>query len=59
MKIDRSGARGGARNAAAINGWTPQEVAARVMKLAEETGEAIAAYLGMTGQKPPQGHRRQ
>lgn len=32
-------------------------VALRVMKLAEETGEAVAAYIGMTGQNPRKGAR--
>lgn len=31
------------------------ETACRVMKLAEETGEAVNAYLGMTGQNPRKG----
>lgn len=31
------------------------ETACRIMKLTEETGEAVAAYLGMTGQNPRKG----
>lgn len=38
----------------AANPRTDHEVACRVMKLAEETGEA-AAYIGMTGQNPRKG----
>jgi len=34
---------------------TGHEIACRVMKLAEETGEAVAAYIGMTGQNPRKG----
>jgi len=34
---------------------TSHEVACRVMKLAEETGEAVGAYIGMTGQNPRKG----
>jgi hypothetical protein len=34
---------------------TEHEIACRVMKLAEETGEAVAAYIGMTGQNPRKG----
>jgi selenocysteine lyase/cysteine desulfurase len=36
----------------AANGRGPHEIAVRVMKIAEETGEAVAAYIGMTGQPP-------
>lgn len=39
----------------AANPRTDHEIACRVMKLAEETGEAIAAYIGMTGQNPRKG----
>lgn len=39
----------------AANPRTEHEVACRVMKLAEETGEAVAAYIGMTGQNPRKG----
>jgi hypothetical protein len=39
----------------AANPRTDHEIACRVMKLAEETGEAVAAYLGMTGQNPRKG----
>jgi rubrerythrin len=50
------------RHVAALVAWldaanprTDHEIACRVMKLAEETGEAVAAYLGMTGQNPRKG----
>jgi hypothetical protein len=39
----------------AANPRTDHEIACRVMKLAEETGEAVAAYIGMTGQNPREG----
>ena len=45
----------------AINTWldtgeqTPHEDAMRVMKIGEEYGEAVAAYIGMTGQNPRKG----
>lgn len=39
----------------AANPRTDHEVACRVMKLAEETGEAVSAYIGMTGQNPRKG----
>jgi hypothetical protein len=39
----------------AANPRTEHEIACRVMKLAEETGEAVAAYIGMTGQNPRKG----
>ena len=39
----------------AANGRGPHETSMRVMKIAEEAGEAIAAYLGMTGQNPRKG----
>jgi hypothetical protein len=39
----------------AANGRGPHEVAVRVMKLAEETGEAVAAYIGVTGENPRKG----
>jgi hypothetical protein len=39
----------------AVNPRTDHEIACRVMKLTEETGEAVAAYLGMTGQNPRKG----
>ena len=47
-----------ARNVAwldAANGRSPHETAARIMKIAEETGEAAAAYIGMTGANPRKG----
>jgi NTP pyrophosphatase (non-canonical NTP hydrolase) len=34
---------------------TDHEIACRVMKLAEETGEVVNAYLGWTGQNPRKG----
>jgi hypothetical protein len=50
------------RHVAALVAWldaanprTDHEVACRVMKLAEETGEAVAAYIGMAGQNPRKG----
>jgi hypothetical protein len=50
------------RHAATLTAWldaanprTDHEVACRVMKLAEETGEAISAYIGMVGQNPRKG----
>jgi rubrerythrin len=39
----------------AANPRTDHEIACRVMKLAEETGEAVSAYIGMTGQNPRKG----
>ena len=39
----------------AANGRGPHETAVRVMKIAEETGEAVAAYIGLTGQNPRKG----
>ena len=45
-----------------INAWlddvnvrTPHEDSMRVMKVGEEYGEAVAAYIGMTGQNPRKG----
>lgn len=50
------------RDIAAINAWlesanprTPHEDSMRVMKVGEEYGEAVAAYIGMTGQNPRKG----
>jgi hypothetical protein len=37
------------------NGCDPHETALRVMKIAEETGEAISAYIGLTGANPRKG----
>ena len=34
----------------AANGRGPHEIAMRVMKIAEETGEAVAAYIGLAGE---------
>ena len=34
------------------NGTGPHETALRLLKLTEEAGEAMAAYIGMTGQNP-------
>ena len=39
----------------AANGRGPHETAVRVMKIAEEAGEAVAAYLGVTGANPRKG----
>ena len=39
----------------AANGRGPHETAVRVMKLAEETGEAVAAYIGLAGADPCKG----
>ncbi|MFF7985455.1 hypothetical protein ACFZDK_41165 [Streptomyces sp. NPDC007901] len=47
-----------ARIAAALNvtnGEDEHEAAMRLMKVAEEAGEASAAYIGMTGQNPRKG----
>lgn len=47
---------------AAINAWienangaSEHEDSMRVMKVGEEYGEAVAAYIGMTGQNPRKG----
>ncbi|MDP4501024.1 MazG-like family protein [Nonomuraea turcica] len=37
------------------NGRSPQETVLRLLKLAEETGEVAAAYIGMVGQNPRKG----
>ena len=39
----------------ADGGRGPHEIAVRVMKIAEETGEAVSAYIGLTGQNPRKG----
>lgn len=39
----------------AANGRSPHETAVRVMKIAEEAGEAVAAYIGVTGENPRRG----
>jgi hypothetical protein len=45
----------------AVNAWldqnprNPHEDSMRVMKVGEEFGEAVAAYIGMTGQNPRKG----
>ena len=39
----------------AANGRGPHETAVRVMKIAEEAGEAVAAYIGITGANPRKG----
>ena len=39
----------------ATNGRGPHETAVRVMKIAEESGEAVAAYIGLTGANPRKG----
>ena len=37
------------------NGLSAHEDSMRVMKVGEEFGEAVAAYIGMTGQNPRKG----
>jgi hypothetical protein len=39
----------------AANGRGPHETAMRVMKITEEAGEAVAAYIGMAGANPRKG----
>ena len=39
----------------AANGRGPHETAVRVMKIAEEAGEAVAAYISTTGANPRKG----
>jgi hypothetical protein len=39
----------------AANGRGPHETALRAMKIAEEAGEAVAAYIGLTGANPRKG----
>ena len=39
----------------AANGRSQHETAMRVMKIAEEAGEAVAAYSGVTGNNPRKG----
>jgi hypothetical protein len=39
----------------AANGRGPHETAMRVMKIAKETGEAVAAYIALTGANPRNG----
>ncbi len=39
----------------AANGRGSHETAMRVMKIAEEAGEAVAACIGLTGQNPRKG----
>jgi NTP pyrophosphatase (non-canonical NTP hydrolase) len=39
----------------AANGDGEQETAMRLMKLAEESGEVMQAYIGATGQNPRKG----
>ena len=39
----------------AANGRSPHEIAARIMKITEEAGEAAAAYFGVTGTNPRKG----
>jgi hypothetical protein len=39
----------------AANGRGPHEIAVRVMKVAEETGEVVSAYIGLTGANPRKG----
>jgi NTP pyrophosphatase (non-canonical NTP hydrolase) len=38
------------------NGAGPAELAARVLKVVEEAGEAAAAWIGVTGQNPGKGY---
>lgn len=37
------------------NGTGPLDEAFRIMKLTEEAGEVVSAYIGMTGQNPRKG----
>jgi NTP pyrophosphatase (non-canonical NTP hydrolase) len=37
------------------NGSIPEDDAIRIMKLSEEIGEVVSAYIGMTGQNPRKG----
>jgi hypothetical protein len=37
------------------NGSIPEDDAMRIMKLSEEIGETVSAYIGMTGQNPRKG----
>ena len=39
----------------AANGRGPHETAVRIMKITEEAGEAVAAYIGLTGANPRKG----
>ena len=39
----------------AANGRGPHETAIRIIKIAEEAGEAASAYIGVTGQNPRKG----
>jgi hypothetical protein len=39
----------------AANGRGPHETALRVMKITEQAGEAVAAYIGVAGANPRQG----
>jgi len=39
----------------AANGRGTHETAVRVMKISEEAGEAVAAYIGLTGANPRKG----
>ncbi|WP_431897316.1 MazG-like family protein [Nonomuraea sp. bgisy101] len=50
------------QHAAALLAWldtanprTEHEISMRIMKIGEEFGEAVAAYIGMTGQNPRKG----
>lgn len=44
-----------------VNGSDPAEITLRVLKIAEEYGEAVQAWIGVTGQNPRKGitHTRQ
>jgi hypothetical protein len=39
----------------AANGRSPHETAVWIMKITEEAGEAVAAYIGLTGANPRKG----
>ncbi|MGK5639399.1 MazG-like family protein [Streptomyces sp. URMC 126] len=39
----------------AVNGTSAHETALRLLKIGEEVGEVVQAYLGMTGQNPRKG----
>ncbi|WP_327086668.1 MazG-like family protein [Nonomuraea sp. NBC_01738] len=42
----------------ANNPRTDHEISMRVMKVGEEFGEVVSAYIGMNGQNPSKGHTR-
>jgi hypothetical protein len=39
----------------ADGGRGPHEISVRIMKIAEETGEAVSAYIGLSGENPGKG----